>query len=98
MWRCSPFSPPSATLTAESALFGWIFDIHSVEDIEWTLNFDGSSTHEGGGVGIVLKSTGNERRVDLSYKLDFTCTNNEVEYETLILGLMAALNIRVSKL
>ena len=53
---------------------------------------------ENGGVGIMLKSKNSGQRVDLSYKLDFKCSNNEAEHKALILGLIAALNIRISKL
>ncbi|GMP78570.1 hypothetical protein CsSME_00034472 [Camellia sinensis var. sinensis] len=64
---------------------------------EWSLSFDGSSTSKGGGAGIVLVSP-NQTEVNLSYKLDFKCSNNEAEYEALILGLMAALDLGVSLL
>ncbi|CAL5396957.1 unnamed protein product [Camellia sinensis] len=64
---------------------------------EWSLSFDGSSTSKGGGAGIVLISL-NQTKVNLSYKLDFKCSNNETEYEALILGLMAALHLGVSLL
>ncbi|XP_028123698.1 uncharacterized protein LOC114320834 [Camellia sinensis] len=64
---------------------------------EWSLSFDGSSTSKGGGAGIVLVSP-NQTEVNLAYKLDFKCSNNEVEYEALILGLMAALHLGVSLL
>ncbi|XP_028086009.1 uncharacterized protein LOC114286987 [Camellia sinensis] len=64
---------------------------------EWSLSFDGSFTSKGGGAGIVLISS-NQTEVNLSYKLDFKCSNNEAEYEALILGLMAALDLGVSLL
>ncbi|XP_028077305.1 uncharacterized protein LOC114279278 [Camellia sinensis] len=64
---------------------------------EWSLSFNGSSTSKGGGAGIVLISP-NQTEVNLSYKLDFKCSNNEAEYEALILGLMAALDLGVSLL
>ena len=31
----------------------------------------------------------------MAYKLDFDCTNNMVEYEALILGLKAAINLKI---
>lgn len=64
---------------------------------EWALSFDGSSTFESGGAGIVLTSpSGTE--INLSYKLKFTCSNNEAEYEALVLGLLAALNVGATHL
>ncbi|XP_028079520.1 uncharacterized protein LOC114281272 [Camellia sinensis] len=62
---------------------------------EWSLSFDGSSTSKGGVIGIVLTSL-NQTEVNLSYKLDFRCSNNEIEYEALVLGIMAALHLGVS--
>ncbi|GMP66143.1 hypothetical protein CsSME_00026619 [Camellia sinensis var. sinensis] len=64
---------------------------------EWSLSFYGSSTSKGGGAGIVIISP-NQTEVNLSYKLDFKCSNNEAEYEALILGLMVALHLGVSLL
>ena len=50
--------------------------------------FDGSSSKEGAGVGVVLISPGGEV-VILMYKLEFITTNNTGEYEALLLGLRA---------
>ncbi|GFY91112.1 hypothetical protein Acr_07g0013080 [Actinidia rufa] len=65
-----------------------------IED-EWSLSFDGASAEIRGGVGIVLNKMEGER-IDLSYKLDFKVLSNEAEYEALILGLLATLNIGIS--
>jgi ribonuclease HI len=51
--------------------------------------FDGSSSKEGFGAGIVLISPVQEV-ITLSYKMEFKTTNNIVEYEALVLGLRAA--------
>ena len=51
--------------------------------------FDGSSSKEGAGAGVVLISPGGEA-VILMYKLEFTNTNNTAEYEALLLGLRDA--------
>ncbi|KAM1382380.1 hypothetical protein ACFX2F_034854 [Malus domestica] len=48
--------------------------------------FDGSSTSSSAGVGIVIQSPNHDRWYFL-LKLDFECTNNQVEYEALIIGL-----------
>jgi len=59
--------------------------------------FDGSSSKEGAGVGIVLTSLANEV-FTFSYKLEFETTNNIAEYEALILGLKAVKDLNVKKL
>ena len=63
----------------------------------WTLHFDGSSTTSEGGDGIVLsKSTG--ETVGMSFKLDFPCTNNMVEYEAYLMGLAVAHEMGIKRL
>ncbi|VVA33944.1 PREDICTED: LOW QUALITY PROTEIN, partial [Prunus dulcis] len=60
-----------------------------VEEASWTLYFDGSSTTNGGGAGVVIINP--ERQATaLSFKLDFPCTNNVAEYEAFIMGLSTA--------
>jgi len=59
--------------------------------------FDGSSSKEGVGAGIVLTSPANEV-FTFSYKLEFETTNNIVEYEALILGLKVAKYLNVKKI
>lgn len=49
--------------------------------------FDGSSVEGKGGVRIVLKPLKGEEMA-FSYKLDFLCTNNEVEYKAFILEML----------
>ena len=54
-----------------------------MEDKEWIIHVDGSSTQHAGGIGVVLQSPKGDR---LTYKvrLQYQKTNNEVEYETLL--------------
>ena len=52
----------------------------------WSLYFDGSAGKEGAGAGIWITSPTDESKF-YSYKLNFDCTNNMAEYESLILGL-----------
>jgi ribonuclease HI len=59
--------------------------------------FDGSSSKEGFGAGIVLISPAQEV-IMLSYKLEFETTNNIAEYEALVLGLRAAKDMAIESL
>ncbi|XP_024164578.1 uncharacterized protein LOC112171663 [Rosa chinensis] len=52
----------------------------------WLLYFDGSSTSDSAGAGIVIKSPTGQKH-QYAFKLDFNCTNNQAEYEALIIGL-----------
>jgi ribonuclease HI len=56
--------------------------------------FDGSSSKEGSGAGILLISPSQEV-ITLSYKLEFETTNNIAEYEALVLGLRAAKDMAI---
>ena len=50
--------------------------------------FDGSSTFQGGRIGVVLKSLREEHT--FAYKLHFLCLKNEEKYEALLVGLKVA--------
>ncbi|OMO71117.1 hypothetical protein CCACVL1_18435 [Corchorus capsularis] len=69
---------------------------------ECHLFFDGSSTTSGGHAGIVLipleARRENEEVLSFAFKLDFSCTNNQAEYEALVLGLHTARIIGVDEL
>jgi ribonuclease HI len=54
----------------------------------WKMFFDGASSREGVGVGVVFVSPIQEI-ISLSYNLEFETTNNVAEYEALVLGLRA---------
>jgi hypothetical protein len=55
----------------------------------WTMYFDGASTKDSAGAGVVLISPSKET-ISLSFKLNFRTTNNIAEYEALLLGLNSA--------
>ena len=59
--------------------------------------FDGSSSKEGAGAGIVLISPSGEL-VSLIYKLEFVTTNNTTKYEALILGLKVAKDMSIQQI
>lgn len=53
----------------------------------WKIFIDGSSNHEAGGVGIVIEIP-KEELIEFRIKLEYPATNNEAEYEALIIGLL----------
>jgi hypothetical protein len=62
---------------------------HSVGFVQlkpWELFFDGSVCSTGQGAGCVIVSP-NGSYIDLSIRLEFACTNNQVEYEVLLHGI-----------
>lgn len=60
----------------------------------WTLLIDGSSTRDGLGVGVVLKSL-EGTIIGQAIRLSFAASNNEAEYEALIMGLKKAKTLSV---
>ncbi|XP_004289360.1 PREDICTED: uncharacterized protein LOC101296525 [Fragaria vesca subsp. vesca] len=60
----------------------------------WTLYFDGSRTDTAAGAGIAIANPAGDR-FSYSFQLDFKCTNNQAEYEALIIGLEILLNLGV---
>jgi ribonuclease HI len=66
----------------------------------WKMYFDGASSSEGAGAGILLIAPESEFTVPFSYRLqwDIDYTNNVCEYEALILGLEAAKKLNIKNL
>jgi ribonuclease HI len=63
----------------------------------WKMFFDGASSKEGVGAGVVFVSPAQET-IALSYKLEFEATNNVAEYEALVLGLRAAKDMGIQEI
>ena len=61
-------------------------DKGAIEDPQWSTHTDGSSNKQAGGAGIVLLSPKGDK-IECMIRLDFPTTNNETEYETLVVGL-----------
>jgi ribonuclease HI len=59
--------------------------------------FDGASSKEGVGVGVVFVSPC-QGTIPLSYKIEFEATNNVAEYEALVLGLRASKDMGIEEL
>ncbi|GKV06877.1 hypothetical protein SLEP1_g18697 [Rubroshorea leprosula] len=69
-------------------------NLFSISLVPWKLIFDGSSTDSMFGAGIVIISpTG--LKTQMSFQLDFNYTNNQAEYEALIIGLEVLVELKV---
>ena len=55
--------------------------------MSWDLYVDGAANQRGSGVGLVLVSPENIT-IEKSLRLSFSATNNEVEYEALLMGMI----------
>ena len=60
--------------------------IYEVERWPWLLKFDDSSMEKSAGARIVIISL-KGIKTTLSFNLAFKCTNNQAEYEALVIGL-----------
>ncbi|XP_074271407.1 uncharacterized protein LOC141595343 [Silene latifolia] len=63
----------------------------------WTLYIDGASNARGAGVGLVLRSPKGDIIVQ-AIRCEFKATNNEAEFEALILGMQMASGLKVRNL
>ncbi|XP_042396478.1 uncharacterized protein LOC121986585 [Zingiber officinale] len=80
----------SRTAIKAQALADFITEVQNPEpEAVWKIYMDGSSTQQGSGIGILLISP-QEERMQLSIRMDYRATNNEVEYEALIADLQVA--------
>ncbi|KAL0448801.1 UNVERIFIED_CONTAM: hypothetical protein Slati_1436500 [Sesamum latifolium] len=59
------------------------------QDQVWLLHVDGSSTMQGSGAGIVITSPQGED-LEFAIKFGFKASNNEAEYEALVIGMRMA--------
>ena len=64
---------------------------------QWVMKFDGSSTTQSRGVGVVLYHK-EDKDVALSFKLEFPCLNNMAEYEAYLTGLATTLEMGIKHL
>ncbi|XP_059436525.1 uncharacterized protein LOC132169517 [Corylus avellana] len=75
------------------ALADFVIEFTNIQDQEdwpkertWVIYVDGSSTKRNGGAGVVI-ITPDGRELRSSLRLEFKTTNNEAEYEAVIVGL-----------
>lgn len=64
---------------------------------QWIMKFDGSSTANSRGAGVVLYRI-DEETVGLSFKLEFPCLNNTAKYEAYQMGLAMTLEMGIKHL
>ena len=76
--------------------FTTLEDANNQEDL-WTINTDGLSTQKGGRAGIVITSPDKDV-LKYGAQLKFLITNNEAEYEALLIGLRISRALRVEKI
>jgi ribonuclease HI len=85
---------PPLEIIKQSIVFS---EIPPPTTLVWKMFFDGASSKEGVGAGVVIVSPCQET-IPLSYKLEFEATNNVAEYEALVLGLRAAKDMGIEEL
>ena len=66
--------------------FNNVEDQGAEEYPQWSLHADRSSNRQAGGTGVVLHSPEGDE-IACMIRLDFPKTNNEAEYEALVIGL-----------
>lgn len=74
-------------------VFSYLMDL----DLQWTLSVDGSSNMKGCGIRILLVSPDGER-YEFALRFNFWASNNEAEYEALIIGLKVPREIGISNI
>ena len=62
--------------------------------VPWKFYFDGSRAKQGAGVGIILESPQGVK-TQLAFIVEKVCSNNQVEYEALVLGLEILLQMGI---
>jgi ribonuclease HI len=88
---CEPFKSMKGQVVADF-IVGHSIDQNNDESCNlvsihpWKLFFDGSACREGQGVGVVLVSP-RGAVFEQSVRLEYFCTNNQAEYEAILLGL-----------
>ena len=68
-----------------------------IEVESWKMYFDRAKNQNGSGIGVLLISP-KGTHIPFSGRLNFSATNNATEYEACIIGLQAAIGLRVKEL
>ncbi|XP_074315573.1 uncharacterized protein LOC141651772 [Silene latifolia] len=89
----SDFSPAIQNLED-----GEILTLKGNKEVEvWQMNIDGASNQRRAGVGLILRSPQGDL-IAQAVRCEFKATNNEIEYEALILRMQLALELGVRNL
>ncbi|XP_075494772.1 uncharacterized protein LOC142532339 [Primulina tabacum] len=87
---------PRTAIKAQASADFLAETMHQENEDPWKVYVDGSSSKDGSGVGVVLISPAGEE-VKLAVRLDFRASNNEAEYEAVLVGLRAARNVGATR-
>ncbi|XP_042460611.1 uncharacterized protein LOC122044141 [Zingiber officinale] len=72
--------------------------VHQTSSEEtWKIYVDGSANHHGSGVGVLVISPQGDI-LQLAVRLNFRATNNEAEYEALLVGLQPARHVGAARI
>ncbi|GKV01604.1 hypothetical protein SLEP1_g14149 [Rubroshorea leprosula] len=69
-------------------------NLFSIDLVPWRLIFDGSSTDQASRAEIIIVSP-DGIKTQWCFQLDFKCTNNQAEYEALVIGLELLVELKV---
>ncbi|KAL0374056.1 UNVERIFIED_CONTAM: hypothetical protein Sradi_3321300 [Sesamum radiatum] len=85
------YQPRSATKGQSLAEFVNEATLTEEDEGNWLLDVDGSSTLAGSRAGVVLTSLEGDE-LEYALRFDFKASNNETDYEALVVGIRMALN------
>ena len=88
--------PREEEFPLDAEVLGEVVIVEEVRE-QWVMKFNGSSTTQSGGVEVVLYHE-EDKVVALSFKLEFSCSNNTAEYEAYLTGLATALEMGIKHL
>ena len=88
--------PREEELPLDDKVSGEVAMVEIIKE-QWVMKFNGSSAANSKGTGVVLYHEG-EETVALSFKLEFPCSNNIVEYEAYLTGLATTLKMGIKHL
>ena len=78
---------PEEVERGDEPVEGRLVGMASVQGLRyWELYVDGAANQRGSGVGLVLVSP-EKITIEKSFRLNFSATNNEIEYEALLQGM-----------
>ena len=78
---------PEEVEMGDESVEGRLVGVASIQGLQpWELYVDGAANQRGSGVGLVLVSP-EKITIEKSFRLNFSATNNEAEYEVLLKGM-----------